>query len=400
MASTKFESNPELVQLETAIKSKLRTQKNYEQYFQSRVRFLARLVDTSRTTANICIGIAETKFMRVDEKKTERERLVNHFLGMIHQLLNNPWIFTLSKHGRSAVRGTIARVENSFDRVRADAMLFMIKKTLYDILAAAKHDFFSGVGVPDKVYSFVYSQFQEAFGRFGAFGSLRTKNTTVKIFQLINANSDEKTDLYYDFVFALDESTLSNKIREPFTSLLKKVQSYQNNYNKNNNNKNKNNKNIITNSFNKNNNKNAAKEKKLANLIKSYTNTFDKFPKGWKKEYGALQVLYANDPYSKLQKIVANLYNVTGNIGVDMNLSNLSNLSNRSKQQNFRNAILKSTKCVICSELLESGETVRTLSCNHVFHKECIEGWNKECPTCRSTRADSRNYTIRKANAK
>lgn len=44
-------------------------------------------------------------------------------------------------------------------------------------------------------------------------------------------------------------------------------------------------------------------------------------------------------------------------------------------------------KCVICLNEYEKGTYKRTLSCNHLFHKKCIDKWfrgfNKCCPICR-----------------
>lgn len=43
--------------------------------------------------------------------------------------------------------------------------------------------------------------------------------------------------------------------------------------------------------------------------------------------------------------------------------------------------------CSICQEDVCINEVVTKLSCNHVFHKNCIVEWGKvkqECPTCRN----------------
>ncbi|XP_065186489.1 E3 ubiquitin-protein ligase RNF149-like [Sycon ciliatum] len=42
--------------------------------------------------------------------------------------------------------------------------------------------------------------------------------------------------------------------------------------------------------------------------------------------------------------------------------------------------------CVVCIDNLESGDTIRTLPCNHVFHKDCIDRWliaRQTCPLCK-----------------
>lgn len=46
-----------------------------------------------------------------------------------------------------------------------------------------------------------------------------------------------------------------------------------------------------------------------------------------------------------------------------------------------------SSDCVVCMSTLRTGEQVRRLSCRHVFHKACFDGWlghhNFNCPLCR-----------------
>ena len=44
--------------------------------------------------------------------------------------------------------------------------------------------------------------------------------------------------------------------------------------------------------------------------------------------------------------------------------------------------------CAVCLSTFKENETVRILSCNHIYHKDCIDRWllNKEepnCPKCR-----------------
>lgn len=42
--------------------------------------------------------------------------------------------------------------------------------------------------------------------------------------------------------------------------------------------------------------------------------------------------------------------------------------------------------CSICQANFEYNEEVCYLSCNHIFHRECIVGWlelSKKCPNCR-----------------
>ncbi|KAG7032532.1 E3 ubiquitin-protein ligase RHA2B, partial [Cucurbita argyrosperma subsp. argyrosperma] len=44
--------------------------------------------------------------------------------------------------------------------------------------------------------------------------------------------------------------------------------------------------------------------------------------------------------------------------------------------------------CVVCLCPLSAGNPVRRLPCNHIFHKDCLDGWlhhlNFNCPLCRS----------------
>jgi len=40
--------------------------------------------------------------------------------------------------------------------------------------------------------------------------------------------------------------------------------------------------------------------------------------------------------------------------------------------------------CIICFEEIECSEMIRKWECNHNFHKNCIECWEKNCPICRN----------------
>jgi E3 ubiquitin-protein ligase RHA2 len=44
--------------------------------------------------------------------------------------------------------------------------------------------------------------------------------------------------------------------------------------------------------------------------------------------------------------------------------------------------------CVVCLSTFRDGDQVRKLTCRHVFHKDCFDGWldhlNFNCPLCRS----------------
>lgn len=45
---------------------------------------------------------------------------------------------------------------------------------------------------------------------------------------------------------------------------------------------------------------------------------------------------------------------------------------------------IEKEKCTICLDIIENNEV--NLECKHIFHKNCIEGWNKHkntCPVCR-----------------
>jgi len=41
--------------------------------------------------------------------------------------------------------------------------------------------------------------------------------------------------------------------------------------------------------------------------------------------------------------------------------------------------------CSICLNRIEIGNKIYVLKCNHIFHVECLNKWNKNtCPYCRS----------------
>jgi len=41
--------------------------------------------------------------------------------------------------------------------------------------------------------------------------------------------------------------------------------------------------------------------------------------------------------------------------------------------------------CSICLEILNIGDEVNKLNCNHIYHKKCLDKWicNNNCPLCR-----------------
>ncbi|XP_038707458.1 E3 ubiquitin-protein ligase RHA2A [Tripterygium wilfordii] len=55
-------------------------------------------------------------------------------------------------------------------------------------------------------------------------------------------------------------------------------------------------------------------------------------------------------------------------------------------------------KCVVCLSMLRDGDQVRELSCRHVFHKDCFDGWldhlNFNCPLCRSPLVSDERVTV------
>jgi hypothetical protein len=57
------------------------------------------------------------------------------------------------------------------------------------------------------------------------------------------------------------------------------------------------------------------------------------------------------------------------------------------KYKKIKNSDIFEDKCSICIDTFKVGEFHRKLSCNHCFHKKCIDSWFKkknECPLCRA----------------
>ena len=69
----------------------------------------------------------------------------------------------------------------------------------------------------------------------------------------------------------------------------------------------------------------------------------------------------------------------------------LEHRNNQIKKINYKkikeNDLITETQCPICIEQFNSGDYKKTLSCNHSFHKKCIDRWFKknhsDCPMCR-----------------
>jgi hypothetical protein len=59
----------------------------------------------------------------------------------------------------------------------------------------------------------------------------------------------------------------------------------------------------------------------------------------------------------------------------------------RIKYRKIKTGELIERECSICLEDYQSGESVSSLACDHLFHKKCLEEWLKhknECPLCRT----------------
>lgn len=57
------------------------------------------------------------------------------------------------------------------------------------------------------------------------------------------------------------------------------------------------------------------------------------------------------------------------------------------ENNSLHETFLKDEECIICIEMYEPQDVLRTLKCNHTFHKQCIETWleyssNTHCPIC------------------
>jgi hypothetical protein len=73
----------------------------------------------------------------------------------------------------------------------------------------------------------------------------------------------------------------------------------------------------------------------------------------------------------------------------DINNINNNNINklNSYKRIKDSNVLLLESQCPICLDIFKKNECYRVLSCNHTFHKKCIDRWIKkdknECPMCR-----------------
>ncbi|OMJ28237.1 Receptor homology region, transmembrane domain- and RING domain-containing protein 3 [Smittium culicis] len=59
--------------------------------------------------------------------------------------------------------------------------------------------------------------------------------------------------------------------------------------------------------------------------------------------------------------------------------------------------------CLICFEVIDIGDSIREIPCNHIFHLNCLDTWLKSrsvyCPTCRfNLHVDSSNFSPNFAN--
>ncbi|KAJ7954162.1 RING finger protein [Quillaja saponaria] len=78
------------------------------------------------------------------------------------------------------------------------------------------------------------------------------------------------------------------------------------------------------------------------------------------------------------------LFNVSGSGNI---LSEQLNL-NLELSYKYDAVVSGESDCVVCLTTLRDGDQVRKLDCQHVFHRQCLDGWlhhhNFNCPLCRS----------------
>lgn len=82
----------------------------------------------------------------------------------------------------------------------------------------------------------------------------------------------------------------------------------------------------------------------------------------------------------------------------------MSNLPCENLGYDHSNGDITSQKveCIVCLSQVEEGEEVKELTCNHIFHRVCLERWvgfgHVTCPLCRrllkSSTIELGKYTV------
>ncbi|CAB4015741.1 E3 ubiquitin- ligase RNF130 [Paramuricea clavata] len=65
----------------------------------------------------------------------------------------------------------------------------------------------------------------------------------------------------------------------------------------------------------------------------------------------------------------------------------IAKLNSRTVSKKDEEDGISNNSCAVCLEEYKSGETLRTLPCNHEFHKHCVDPWlieHRTCPMCKT----------------
>ena len=94
---------------------------------------------------------------------------------------------------------------------------------------------------------------------------------------------------------------------------------------------------------------------------------------GYKDTNGVIVLLDDSPLKNENEATLGNMKDIDTNVDIDRNHTNGS----KNDEENDEN-----TSCCICMEDYERGDHVITLPCLHVFHRDCIIPWLKNCATC------------------
>jgi hypothetical protein len=99
---------------------------------------------------------------------------------------------------------------------------------------------------------------------------------------------------------------------------------------------------------------------------------------------------------SFLSQIFSNSFQQMEDVKLVVDENELNNIPTKIYKEIDVDIKSKNEKCTICQDEFRENDTIRLLSCEHIFHTDCVDNWltkhSHKCPCCRKEAA---SYTAK-----
>ena len=130
----------------------------------------------------------------------------------------------------------------------------------------------------------------------------------------------------------------------------------------------------------------------ITNIRNDYNSLYNRYSN---LEYLSLSPILENlqNEYDDMPDLIDNNNNIFNFMNIDQNYEDVKVILNEEQFANQKHSIFKelnnntTNECLICIQEFDEDDEVTKITCNHVFHKNCIKNWvckeSNKCPICR-----------------